>query len=194
LRRHFHREEENAMKKHQLFLLLLLSFSLGLASACGQTAYEPQAIREETDRCAVCNMAVKDDAFAAQLVTKDGQSLKFDDIGCMHQWMAQNPADAVGAAFVRDYESKRWVRLEKAYYVYDPSLKTPMAYGVVAFRDESAARSFIEGQGSGKLMTAEELSRHEWKANRDMNGMMHNHSGNMAGGNGQHGGEMVRTP
>jgi copper chaperone NosL len=113
-------------------------------------------------------MAVADDAHATQIVTKDGRALLFDDIGCMYAWLAEHGDGDVGAAFVRDYRGLRWVKSEKAYYVYDASFKTPMAYGVLSFADKSDAEAFIAEQGKGVLMTADDLPNHSWAVNRDM--------------------------
>ncbi|MBP1989522.1 nitrous oxide reductase accessory protein NosL [Paenibacillus eucommiae] len=156
------------MKMKQLSLLVFLILITVIIAACGKKEYQPQAINEDTDRCVICNMAIKDDAFATQIITKDGQSLKFDDIGCMNEWKVKNGTDTIGASFVRDYGSRQWLNYEKAYYVYDASYKTPMAYGIISFEEEAAAKAFIDEQGKGKMMTAEELAAHKWEVNRDM--------------------------
>ncbi|RJE89605.1 hypothetical protein D3P07_04995 [Paenibacillus sp. 1011MAR3C5] len=165
------------MKKRMGFLLVGLAAMLMLLAACGGEKYEPQAINEETDVCAICKMAIKDDQYATQIVTKDGQSLKFDDIGCLNQWKTENGTDTIGAEFVRDYNSKQWLRYEKAYYAYDANYKTPMAYGIVSFEKKADAEAYIAEQGEGTLMTAEELSSHSWEVNREMMDMgdMHGH-------------------
>jgi len=150
--------------KHLAILLVLTM----LLAACGKDKYEPKAVNPEIDRCATCNMAVGDDPFATQVVTKEGQSFKFDDVGCMHEWIMENGKEVIGAAYVRDYHTKSWVLYEQAYYVYDASFKTPMAYGIVSFKNESEAKAFIEEQGKGKLMTASELDSHTWERNREM--------------------------
>lgn len=170
------------MKKKWISLLTLLAGVLVLLSACGEEEYEPQAINEDTDICEICNMAIKDDYHATQIITTDGQSLKFDDIGCMNTWMTENGTDMIGAAFVRDYNSKQWLPYEKAYYVYDASFTTPMAYGIVSFENEEDAQAFIEEQGTGILMTAAELDNHSWERNSEMmhmegmDGHDHSHS------------------
>lgn len=155
------------MRKGIQLTLIMIAMLLVL-SACGGEKYEPQAINENTDVCVICKMAVKDDQYATQIITKDGQSLKFDDIGCLNTWKKENGTDTIGAEFVRDYNSKQWLRYEKAYYAYDPSYKTPMAYGIVSFEQEADATAYIEEQGKGKLMTANDLANHSWEVNRDM--------------------------
>ncbi|MGO4542858.1 nitrous oxide reductase accessory protein NosL [Paenibacillus sp. 2TAB19] len=163
-------------KKISVFFLMIVG--LLLVSACGTKEYKPQAINEETDKCVICNMSVKDDPYATQIITKDGQSLKFDDIGCMNEWKVNNGTETVGAEFVRDHNTGDWIKYDKAYYAYDPSYVTPMAYGVIAFEDEATAQAYIAEQGMGKLMSSTELANHSWEVNREMMDMenmeMHN--------------------
>ncbi|QUL52089.1 nitrous oxide reductase accessory protein NosL [Paenibacillus tritici] len=157
------------MRKWSLVLTVVMS--LLILAACGQKKYEPVAINEEVDICVVCNMQVKDDAFATQLTTKDGKNYKFDDIGCMNEWKTTNGTDQIGMDYVRDYNDKSWVEFSKASYVYDETLRTPMAYGVVSFKDQAAAEAFVKEQGLGTVLSAEELASHEWKQNKDMMNM-----------------------
>ncbi|WP_068618459.1 nitrous oxide reductase accessory protein NosL [Paenibacillus tuaregi] len=154
-----------------VFLPLLL---LGMIciSACGKT-YEALPIDEKVDICAICNMQVKDDAFATQLTTKDGKTYKFDDIGCMHKWKEQNGTGNIGMDFVRDYNDKAWIEYSKAYFVYDSSIRTPMAYGILSFKDKTSAEAFVAEQGIGKVLTAEELNQHNWKQSKAMDNMDH---------------------
>ncbi|WP_138751411.1 nitrous oxide reductase accessory protein NosL [Paenibacillus sinopodophylli] len=168
------------MRMKTINVMMLVMLVLLLTSACGAKEYKPQAINEETDKCVICNMAVKDDPYATQLITTDGQSLKFDDIGCMNEWKVQNGTETVGAEFVRDHSSGDWIKYEKAYYAYDAAYVTPMAYGVIAFEDKASAQSYIDQQGMGQLLSADELASHKWEVNRDMMDMetmeMHNES------------------
>lgn len=159
------------MNKRAVPVLVLLGL-LAVMTACGGAKkYEPQAINEEVDVCVICNMQVKDDAFATQLTTKDGKNYKFDDIGCMNEWKQQNGTGNIGMDFVRDYNDKEWIEYKQAAYVYDASLRTPMAYGVISFKDAASAEAFVKEQGVGTVMTAEELENHEWKQNTDMMNM-----------------------
>lgn len=161
-----------------MILILVLAFIL---AACGEQKYEAQAINEETDICVICKMAIKDDQYATQIVTKDGQSLKFDDIGCLNTWKTENGTDTIGAAFVRDFHTKQWLPYDKAYYAYDPSYQTPMAYGIVSFENEEEARSFIAENGTGTLMSAADLANHTWAVNMDMMNMDGHEHGGMEG-------------
>jgi len=162
------------MKKLMTFTIMAIVFTVLSACGGGKT-YKPVAINEETDKCEICNMQVKDDAFAVQLTTKDGKTYKFDDLGCMNEWKQKNGTDNIGASFVRDYNNKEWITYEEASYVYDASLKSPMAYGVYSFKSKNDAQSFIDEQKKGTLMTAADLKSHSWKQNTDMMKNMSGH-------------------
>ncbi|OPA72959.1 hypothetical protein BVG16_31370 [Paenibacillus selenitireducens] len=166
------------MKKLNLVCVVLLG--LIMLAGCGNK-YEALPIHEDVDICAICNMQVKDDAFATQLTTKDGKNYKFDDIGCMNKWKKQNGTENIGMDYVRDYNDKEWIEYDKATYVYDASIRTPMAYGILNFKDKTSAETFVAEQGVGKIMNAQELATHDWKQNTDMMQMMgedgHMHEG-----------------
>jgi copper chaperone NosL len=162
-----HNEEETNVSKKMKLVLVLIG-AMVLLAACGGEKYEPQPINEATDVCEVCKMSIKDNQFATQIVTKEGRSLKFDDLGDMHVWMKENGTDEIGAAFVRDYNTKEWIKYEDAYYVYEASIRTPMAYGVVSFKQEADAKKFIEELGAGTLMNTDDLKNHSWERNREM--------------------------
>ncbi|SDW74021.1 nitrous oxide reductase accessory protein NosL [Paenibacillus sp. PDC88] len=158
---------------------LTLIASILILTACGGTKYEAVPINEEVDVCVICNMQVKDDAYATQLTTKDGKNYKFDDIGCMNEWKEQNGTENIGMDFVRDYNDKEWIEFSKATYVYDESIRTPMAYGIVSFKDKESAEAFVSEQGVGTILTAEDLGSHTWDQGEgmmDMSGEGHGHS------------------
>jgi len=172
------------MKKGLTVLMVMLVFAALIG--CGQKKYAPQAINEDVDVCAVCNMQVKNGAYATQIITKDGRSIKFDDIGCMNKWKAENGTEQIGMEYVRDYNDKSWVEYEKAAYVFDPSIRTPMAYGVVSFQNKKSAEAFMKEQGVGTLLSADELATHAWQQSMDMKGMdNHEHIEEDSGMHGQ---------
>jgi len=169
------------MKKGMLLLSLVLVVIM--LAGCGGKKYEAVPINEDVDVCAICNMQVKDDAFATQLTTKDGKNYKFDDIGCMNEWKTRNGTDNIGMDYVRDYNDKEWIEFGKATYVYDASLRTPMAYGIVSFKDKSSAEAFIAETGVGKLLSANDLATHTWAQNKNGMGQHgHDDSGDHAEG------------
>ncbi|WP_340084272.1 nitrous oxide reductase accessory protein NosL [Siminovitchia sp. FSL H7-0308] len=178
------------MKQKRMYLfILLLSISI-VAAACGkkEAAVEPKEVDEGVDKCDICHMNVADDQFATQIALKDGETLMFDDIGCMvKDWLLENDDKETEAVFVRDFDTKEWISYDDATYVYDASFKTPMAYGMYSFKDKADAEALIEKEGKGQLLTAEDLKSHSWKRNKEM--MDHGHQDHGNGGSHDKGGD-----
>ncbi len=128
--------------------LALLGFVIILA-ACGQVELTPVEVNPE-DMCSMCRMAISEKQFAAEFITNDGDPFKFDDIGCLREYL-KTRADRgkIGAYFVVDYETRKWIKAEEAYFVKSDQLTTPMGGNTVAFLDRvkaDEARSKYQGQ------------------------------------------------
>jgi len=180
------RKSGTLIKRKSAAMMLMVGLLAAAAAACGNDEPEPAAINPAVDKCDLCNMQVGDDGFATQLLTKEGRVYKFDDIGCMFAWKRDNAGAEIVIEFVRDHYTREWIKLESAFFAYDPSFSTPMAYGLVSFKDEASARKFIETEGKGRLMSAADLKSHTWE--RNPGGMEHGHGGGARGEEGQHGG------
>ncbi|KKO54688.1 nitrous oxide reductase accessory protein NosL [Paenibacillus sp. DMB20] len=160
------------MKK--MLMMITLSLLVALSAACGgKEEYKAADIDENVDKCEVCNMQVKDNPFATQIQLKDKKILKFDDLGDLFVWKQKNGTDQIGAQFVRDYNTKEWMHLEDATYVYDKGIRTPMAFGVISFQKKEDAEKFVSEHGSGRMMSSAELDQHKWEADPDMMKEMH---------------------
>ena len=70
--------------------------------------------------------------------------------------------------FVRDYDSKDWVSLEDATYVYDKTITTPMAYNVISFKTKKMQRALY--LTIRKVLSYKELAEHKWEMNKEMMG------------------------
>ena len=151
----------------KLFYLIGLAGLILLLAACGNEAVQPVDIAA-TDTCEVCNMAVVNNQHATQIVLKNGKSMVFDDVGCMYKWLANNENEEIAAKFVRDYNDKEWILVDDATFVYNQSIKTPMAYNVLSFKDQASAEEFTSENEGSTLMTADELAQHDWVQNQDM--------------------------
>ncbi|MCT2536496.1 nitrous oxide reductase accessory protein NosL [Aquibacillus koreensis] len=172
------------MKISKILGLLLLSFIL--LAGCGNNEVEPVAIDESTDTCAICNMQVKDSAFATQVILSNEKVHVFDDIGCMYTWFDENESEEVAAQFVRDYHTKEWIEGDQATYVFNPSIQTPMSYNVVSFESAEDAEQFI-AENEGNLLSYDDLQNHAWAMSMDME--EHSHGEEHAGEEGHSGHE-----
>ena len=173
------------MKKNSILFIMISIFALVLA-ACGgddtpeedvekedsveteELAYEPEDIDPEVDVCEVCAMAVPNNQHATQIVLENDKALKFDDLGCLYEWVEENGEDNIGAQFVRDFNTEEWIQIKDTTFVYDENIQTPMAYGVISFKDEADAEKYVEEEGLGEILNPEELEEHEWKMNKEM--------------------------
>ena len=128
-----------------------------LAAGCQEKRYAPVDV-EASDGCALCRMAISQKQFAAQIVDEDETAHKFDDIGCMIQFLKEKKGSVKPAAqYVVGYDSRQWLPIEKAHLVRSAKITTPMGGGIIAFSDSAravAAAKEREGQpiGFGELM------------------------------------------
>lgn len=128
-------------------LVCLVFFLVG----CRTSKIEPVALALE-DMCSYCKMAISETRYAAELIDSEGQAFKFDDIGCMANFIKskKNTAKAV-AYFVMDFDERQWIKAEDAYYVRSSELSTPMNGGIIAFTTQSKAQEAV-GKYHGKLI------------------------------------------
>lgn len=146
----------NAERRARPALATLILTVMANAVGCQKSAIEPAAIAAE-DICGYCRMAISEKQYAAQFVDREGQPFKFDDIGCMieHLKTRKNRAD-IAAYFVADFESRSWLKAEDAVLVRSKDLKTPMGFGIVAFKDREKADQ-AAGAYHGTVATFAEL-------------------------------------
>jgi copper chaperone NosL len=104
--------------------------------------------------CAECGMAVNTDGpFASHLEYPGGKTEWFCDLGDMMLYY-YGDKDKAGAAKlqVKDYPSNSWMDGRKAWYLTGTGVKTPMRYGIIAFRDKKAAEEFKAKSGGNRVV------------------------------------------
>lgn len=127
---------------------LALVLGVGLAGGLGLLALRflappagPARVAWDRVACAHCRMLLSEPRFAAQLVRERGETLFFDDPGCLVRWRAEHPQEA-GAAWFHDSRSERW--LAEAETAFVGGEVTPMGYGFAAVPRESRAAGAID--------------------------------------------------
>ena len=104
----------------------------GLIAGCRPVDISrPPTVRFGEEACASCRMIIGDEHFAAALVAPTGDSLKFDDVGCMVEHEAGRLLPDV-AYWVRDAASREWLDARGARFVHSPSVASPMGFGLAA--------------------------------------------------------------
>ena len=108
-------------------------FFIILISSAGSSALA------ETIQCTECGMMVDmSSKFTARIVTGNTTSY-FCDIGDLFSYLKQTGSTTAGAG-VKDFTTGEWLPANKAFYVHDDKkFKTPMGWGVAAFKEKAPA-------------------------------------------------------
>jgi copper chaperone NosL len=140
-----------------LFLTaLLLVFTVCFSAPAGETSKSPV--------CASCNMKATDTErnLSAYLPNVPGMGPShFCDIGCAVQSRNNECATRQmtfdSNAVVYDFTTGEAVPAEKAFFAFRSSYRTPMGYGIVAFKDKAQAEKFATEHGKGRVIRWFEL-------------------------------------
>ena len=127
------------------FWLVLAHLILFLISGCTSNQ-EPEKIEFGKDTCHHCKMLLMDRRFGAELVTKTGKIFKFDTLECMRDFFKgsknQLPMPikffVLSSNFEKDStDFPQLLDVEKAQYVIDESIRSPMGVGIFAAENKS---------------------------------------------------------
>ena len=122
--------------KRKLAVLIVLV----LAISCGDKPESgPVKIYYGEDICERCKMIISEKDFAAQYKLSNGETVKFDDLGCMIHYTHDTEKTPISEVYVVDYSSEGWIDGRKAYYIWNENINTPMGYGLLAFKERSKA-------------------------------------------------------
>lgn len=102
---------------------------------------------ERDDACASCRMLISERRYAAELIDRDGEVYKFDDIACMLRFAHSRGIQPGEAKFyVTDYSSgSDWIDATQAHFMtMKSSISSPMASGIIAFRDSAQKVSLVD--------------------------------------------------
>jgi hypothetical protein len=105
--------------------------------------------------CAACGMHVGEPAFAAQLTTKDGHTLAFDDPGCCFLYVEEHRPD-IHAMWFHHHREPRW--LSRHAVAFARVEVTPMGFGIAAV--EAGAREALD-YSAARQLCLERTSGHE---------------------------------
>jgi hypothetical protein len=113
----------------------------------------PVELHWDKAACAACGMHVGEPGFAAQLTTKTGDTLAFDDPGCCFLYVEEHQPD-IHAMWFHHHREKRW--LSRHAVAFARVEVTPMGFGIAAVEvgqpgslDFQAARRLCVERTSG---------------------------------------------
>lgn len=134
--------------------ILVLLVLLGMAGCKDKIDTGPHVVHYGEDSCERCRMIISDKRFAAQYITSSGEARKFDDIGCMIDDLGEagKRGEKALAVYISDYATGEWIDAEKASYLQNGELKSPMGYNIAAFGsagEMSASPFYKNGKALG---------------------------------------------
>jgi copper chaperone NosL len=108
----------------------------------------PAPIAWDREVCAHCGMLISDPAFAAQLHTRDGQVMSFDDPGCLLSYEQMHAPD-IHARWFHHHDGERWIAGARVAFRTVP--RSPMGYGLAA-TDAGAAGALSLEQARERVL------------------------------------------
>lgn len=135
-------------------VLLLIMFSL---NSCTNTL--PEKITLHIDHCDYCKMTISSGKFGSEVKTKKGRCYKFDDLGCMIDFIKENADKSEGSCYVHNFNKMNFLmNLNDAVLVHSDELVSPMKGNIAAFESKQEADQFLIAH-KGEITTWQDLSK-----------------------------------
>ena len=159
----------NAARAFSFIFIFLLALTLGCAaSGEKKTGSSQVAVPQPMDippdvSCGKCGMyPAKYPRWQSQIVFKGGSMTPFDGCKCMFNFLFAmdeydkiHSLDDVSIAWVKDFNSGKWINAEDAYYVVGSNMMGPMGRELIPFADQGEAMKFHQEQGGNRMNYAE---------------------------------------
>jgi len=99
-----------------------------------------QPIKVGTDICYYCKMIVSDERFGGEILTREGEILKFDDSRCLVSFIRRKKIAGIRDIYLVDFSNDhKLLNIKTAILVQGKGLRGPMNGDVVAFPDRNIA-------------------------------------------------------
>ncbi len=77
------------------------------------TTHQAILIKSKEYQCSECSMDVEDIEYAVQLITKNGDTYFYDDIGCVVLWLENHPVDTK-IILTQTLDTNQWMNATEA--------------------------------------------------------------------------------
>ncbi len=152
------------MKPRSIVVLTVIAIIISpLLTACGdkETSLGPPKINYGED-ISEMGMFVVDPRYTVAALPKESEDwMLFDDIGEFFKYRDANPDAGLQAMWVNDYQDEDSIKAEDAWYVKSAEIKSPMGWGIAAFRDETDADAAAAELG-GVVMSWDDVQARQW--------------------------------
>lgn len=112
-----------------MFVLAAIAGIVLVVRSSQQLPGEVQPIEWHRQPCAHCQMLIGDPAHAAQLITRDGDVLAFDDPGCALRYLDEHQP-SIHRLWFHHGAAERWLPADAVGFTTGAT--TPMASGLLA--------------------------------------------------------------
>lgn len=144
-------------KTISLFSLLLISMFTIIS--CNT---EPKPIEFGIDNCDFCKMTISDERYGAEVVTKKGRIYKFDDLHCIHGFVAEGivEKDAIDSYWLIDFaQPGTLINAENSFLLENQELKSPMGSNIIAFSSIDSLKNFQTNYSGTEIKWKDYLMR-----------------------------------
>jgi len=138
-------------------LRVLIAVAAVVGLGCAGGAVGPPRIEIDRTACAHCGMLVSDAVFSSAYRIDDRPARVFDDLACLVTDLRRTGRVGAATVWVHDAANGEWMDGRTAAFVRSPSVRTPMNGGVLAYRDEAAARRAAAAPEARVLLSFEAL-------------------------------------
>jgi copper chaperone NosL len=145
--------KKNRTPKYGPFVILLIASSL--MSSCNTG---PEALKYGTDNCFSCKMTISDQRFGAEIVTKKGRVLKFDDSICLLNYLKTKDlaASDIKNIYITNFTGKhQLLNVEEAVMLQSNLLRGPMGGNLAAADQVDSINKMKESFPGNHLLWAE---------------------------------------
>jgi copper chaperone NosL len=160
-------------------LFLIIGTAVILLSGCTGKSSEnvPPEIALGKDACDNCFMLINEKKFAASIRLENGEAKRFDDIGCMIQYLDKIKSEAahrnlslggsiIEAYWVYDFISGKPLKAQNAFFVSTKNNSTPMGFGIEAFKNKEDAINSAD-QNKTDVMSFKKLKTNKLNSNME---------------------------
>ena len=119
-----------------VIVILLISFGSSEGNRYvykGNMTHQAVPIKAKEYQCSECSMDIEALDYAAQLISKDGNTYFFDDIGCVVLWLENHSPDT-HSILTQTLDTHQWIDAKKAWY--SRIAPSPMGYGFGAVENK----------------------------------------------------------
>lgn len=135
-----------------------LTLSIGFLSVSCNT--KPQPFETGKDNCHFCKMGITDTRFGGELITKKGKIFKFDDLVCLARFLKAGgeEKDNISKTLTVLFEKpNEFLEVDKAAFVVDPGLRSPMGSNTAGFSNKAAADNFSKGKQGAAVISWQQV-------------------------------------